>query len=66
MIHLKVLKQIVNSETNTLLNKGDVYEVSESRLKDIKTNKEIKFDAYFEVIKIEKKVVKPKVEKKGK
>jgi hypothetical protein len=64
MITLKILKPITNSQTNKLLKKGDLWEVSETRLKEIRANKEIKFDAYFEVMKIEKKVVEPIVEKK--
>jgi hypothetical protein len=60
MITLKVLKPITNSQTNKLLKKGDLWEVSETRLKEIKANTSIKFDAYFEVMKIEKKVVEKK------
>ena len=66
MITLKVLKPILDSQSNKTLKKGDLWPVSETRLKEIKANKSIKFDAYFEVVKIEKKVVQPKVSKKGK
>lgn len=55
MITLKVLKPILNSETNELMKNGFLWEVSKTKLKAIQQNKEIKFDAYFEVVKLEKK-----------
>ena len=58
MITLKILKPILDSQSNKTLKKGDLWQVSETRLKEIKANKSIKFDAYFEVMKIEKKVTR--------
>lgn len=55
MITLKVLKTIYDSVGKKELKKGDLFEVSKERLKQIRANKEIKFDNYFEVIKLEKK-----------
>ena len=64
MITLKVLKPILNSQNNQTLKKGDLWEVTETRLNQIKSNTAIKFDAYFEVVKIEKKIIEPVAEKK--
>ena len=64
MITLKILKPILNSQNNQTLKKGDLWEVTETRLNQIKANTSIKFDAYFEVVKIEKKIIEPIVEKK--
>jgi hypothetical protein len=60
MITLKVLKTIF--VTNVQRFKGDTIEVSKEQIENFK--KAIKFDDYFEVIKLEKKIVKPKVSKK--
>jgi hypothetical protein len=60
MITLKVLKTIF--VTNVQRFKGDTIEVSKEQIENFK--KAIKFDDYFEVIKLEKKIVKPKVIKK--
>jgi hypothetical protein len=60
MITLKVLKTIF--VTNVQRFKGDTIEVSKEQIENFK--KAIKFDEYFEVIKLEKKIVKPKVSKK--
>jgi hypothetical protein len=60
MITLKVLKTIF--VTNVQRFKGDTIEVSKEQIENFK--KAIKFDDYFEVIKLEKKIVKPKVTKK--
>jgi hypothetical protein len=60
MITLKVLKTIF--VTNVQRFKGDTIEVSKEQIENFK--KAIKFDEYFEVIKLEKKIVKPKVTKK--
>jgi hypothetical protein len=60
MITLKVLKTIF--VTNVQRFKGDTIEVSKEQIENFK--KAIKFDEYFEVIKLEKIIVKPKVTKK--
>jgi len=60
MITLKLLKTIF--VTNVQRFKGDTIEVSKEQIENFK--KAIKFDEYFEVIKLEKKIVKPKVTKK--
>ena len=64
MITLKVLKNITDSQTGNKKKRGDIWEVTEERLNQIRTNKEIKFDSFFEVLKVEKKVVAPQTEKK--
>ena len=54
MITLKVLKRIYVSGKE--YSKGDTVEVSKTQMENFK--KAIKFDAYFEVIKLEKKIPK--------
>jgi hypothetical protein len=62
MITLKTKREIQDSTVNRIRSKGEIFQVTEERLKQIQSA--IKFDAYFEVVKIEKKVVEPVVEKK--
>jgi hypothetical protein len=54
MITLKVLKRIFVSGKEYF--KGDTVEVSKTQMENFK--KVIKFDAFFEVIKLEKKIPK--------
>lgn len=68
MITIKCIKPITDTTVNRKRTKGESFEVSIERVKEIETSLGSKFKDYFEVVKVEKKqtVTKKTTVKKGK
>lgn len=62
MITLKTKRQIKDSTVNRNRHRNEIFTVTPERLKEIQSL--VKFETYFEIVKIERKIIEPVAEKK--